>query len=148
MLNIDAYNDAISATWKHIILDLLPLFVYWALLIFIGVVGMIKKFFKKSRCFLVLLLSVVTLFYACAEILVFKHDIENENFEVYYGEFEYKKFNRRGEYTLNFKGESNLRILHIRSVADLSITSGTHCGYVLYGQNSRWAIAYSTTPFE
>ena len=145
MLEIDIYNDAISKTWTYLILNMLPLFIGGIILIAIALIGFYKQLIKKSIIYLLLILSVTLLSYAIIEISVFNNDIKNENFAIYYGEFDYMQVSGNRKDTFKFPNKS---APYIRSVADLNINSGTHSGYIMYCGLSRWAIAYSNTPFK
>lgn len=145
MLNIDAYNVAISKTWTYLLLNMLPLFLGAITLTGLALIGLFKHLMKKSIVCLLLLLSVIISAYAILEIAVYNHDIQHKNFIVYYGEFDYMQVSGNRKDVFEFSDNSGL---YVRSVADLKINSGVHSGYILYGKNSRWVIAYSNAPFE
>lgn len=145
VLNIDVYNDAISRTWSYLLLNMIPLIIVAIVLVVIALIGLFKQLIKKYIICLLLILSVIVLTYAIAEMCIFNYDIQHENFVVYYGEFDYRQVS--GSNTDVFKSTDN-SYLHVRSVANLEIDTGTYFGYLLYGKCSRWIIAYSNTPFE
>ena len=145
MLNIETYNSSIQDIWIYLMLNMLPLLVTGILLIALALIGFFKYLMKKSIVFLLLLLSVIVLTYSVIEISVFNYDIQNTNFDIYYGEFEYRQVSGNRKDVFEFSNKSDL---YVRSVADLEIGTGVHSGYILYGKTSRWVIAYSNIPFE
>ena len=104
-----------------------------------------KKLMKKSVVFLMLVLCVILLAYPITEIAIFSYDIQHENFAVYYGDFDYKQVSGNRKDVFEISDQSDL---YVRSVSDLNISSGSYSGYLLYGKNSRWVIAYSKNNFE
>ena len=90
-------------------------------------------------------MAIIISAYAITEISIFNYDIQHKNFVVYYGDFDYMKVSGNSKDVFKLPEKTNF---YIRSVADLNINSGVHSGYILYGNTSRWAIAYSNTPFN
>lgn len=124
---------------------MLPLLIGGIVLIGIALIGLCWRIIKKSYIILLLILSAVVLTYSITELYVFNYDIKHTNFDVYCGNFDYVHVSGNRKDILEFPDSFDL---HIRSVADLGISDGPHSGYILYGKNSRWVIAYSDSPFK
>lgn len=145
MLNINSYASAITDTWRYLLLNDIPLFILAIILTIFSLIGLIKQLLKKFFAYLLLVLATIIFTYVIIDISIFNYDVQNNNFTVYYGEFDYMQVSGNSIDTFEISNESNL---YVRSVADLSISSGSHSGYLLYGKKSHWVIAYSNTPFE
>lgn len=144
-MNIEVYNSAIQDTWVYLLLNMIPILTLGIILIVIALIAYFKKIMRKSIIVLLLILGVIASTFSIIELSIFGYDVSHANFESYYGEFDYMQVSGNRKDVLNFARESDLCI---RSVADLSINTGVHSGYILYGKNSRWVIAYSNVPFE
>ena len=144
-MNIEVYNGAIQDTWIYLLLNMIPILTFGIILIVIALVAFFKKFMQKPIIALLLILGVMASTFSIVELSIFGYDISHANFESYCGEFDYMQVSGNRKDVLHFPGESNL---YVRSVADLSINTGVYSGYILYGKNSRWVIAYSNVPFE
>ena len=144
-MNIEVYNSAIQDTWIYLSLNMIPILTFGIILIVIALVAFFKKFMKRSIIALIFILGIMASTFSVVELSVFGYDISHVNFESYCGEFDYMQVSGNRKDIINFSKASEL---YIRSVADLSIDTGTHDGYILYGKTSRWVIAYSDVPFE
>lgn len=144
-MNIDIYNAAIQDIWTYLLLNMIPILVGGIILTVLALLGLFKKLMKKSVAFLMLALCVILIAYPITEIAIFSYDIQHENFAVYYCDFDYKQVsgNRKDVFEISDQYD-----LYVRSVSDLNISSGSYSGYLLYGKNSRWVIAYSKNNFE
>ncbi len=144
-MNIDIYNAAIQDIWTYLLLNMIPILVGGIILTVLALLGLFKKLMKKSVAFIMLTLCVILIAYPIIEIAIFSYDIQHENFAVYYGDFDYMQVsgNRKDVFEISDRSD-----LYIRSVSDLNISSGSYSGYLLYGKNSRWVIAYSKNKFE
>ena len=124
---------------------MVPVLIFGIMLIVVALVTFFKKYFKKYIIALLLILGLMASIFSIVELSIFGYDISHANFESYAGEFDYMQVSGNKKDVLIFHSESDL---YVRSVADLSINTGVHSGYILYGKNSRWVIAYSNVPFE
>jgi hypothetical protein len=100
---------------------------------------------QKHIIALLLLLGVIASTFSIAELSIFGYDISHANFESYGGEFDYMQVSGNRKDVIDFSMDVDL---YVRCVADLSIDTGVHYGYILYGKTSRWVVAYSNVPFE
>ena len=139
------YATAIQDTWIYLLLNMLPLLIGGVVLIILSLIGLFKKLMNKSIVFVLLVLGIIVFAYSVLEISLFKYDVLHENFAVYYGEFDYMQVSGNRKDVFEFSENSDL---YIRSVADLGISTGSHCGYILYGESSHWAILYSMYPIK
>ena len=144
-MNIEIYNNAIDDIWIYLILNMAPLLIVGITLMIITLVGLFKRFIKKSIAFPLIIFCIIVLTYPAIEISIFNYDIQHENFDVYYGEFDYMQVSGNRKDVFDFSNKSNP---HVRSVSDLGIRSGSYSGYILYGRTSRWVFAYSAIPFK
>lgn len=144
-MNIEVYNSAIQDTWVYLLLNMIPILILGVLLIGIALVAFFKKIIQKPIIALLLILGVMASTFSIVELSIFGYDISHANFESYCGEFDYMQVSGNRKDVIDFSRESDL---YVRSVADLSINTGVHSGYILYGKVSRWVIAYSYVPFE
>ena len=144
-MNVNIYSEAIQDTWIYLLFNLLPLFIGGIVLLAIVIVGLSKHLFKKTTVILLLALCVIILAYSIIEVSLFGYDIQNGNFEIFYGEFNYMQVSGNRKDVFEVTNELNL---YIRGVAKLNINTGSHSGYLLYGKTSHWVIAYSSVPFE
>ena len=138
-------DSAIQDIWLFSLIDLIPMLICALILVIIALAGAFKGLFKKSIVLLLIAFSIFISLFSIVEIALFDYDVRNENFDVYYGKFDYMHVSGHNLDVITFADGSDL---YIRSAADLGIDTGTYTGYILYCKNSRWVLAYSSVPFE
>ena len=139
LINECAY--AIHDIWRHLLLNLVPLYILAGILIVIAIFGLFQKAFKKIIIILMLIFAFIVIAYATIEISIFSYDLNNQAFEEYQGEFSYRKVSGNEKDVVELPDDTNIKV---RSVANFDISTGEYDGSIIYGKYSKWAIKIST----